>query len=146
MSNKLFLIAFSLLLSLAQTSCNSDDDNGNEDGNARCEGTICTAIFIRINVSLTDQDQNPVALDSFTVTNLQNGEDMTVSLTPSELAEAQETGLYPLTEDGSFGLNEEREVQFKGFINDQEVLSSDYIVSTDCCHVGLDSGDLELTL
>ncbi|MEM7380220.1 MAG: hypothetical protein AAF361_03365 [Bacteroidota bacterium] len=146
MSNKLFLLAISLIVSMAQTSCNSDDDANGDDPNAECGETICTAIFIRINVSLTDQDQNPVALDSFTVTNLQNGEDMTVTLTPEELVGAKETGLYPLTQDGSIGLNQEREIQFKGFINNQEVISSDYSVSTDCCHIGLDSGELELTL
>ena len=71
---------------------------------------------------------------------------MTITLTPEELAEAQETGLYPLTQDGILDLNEERRVQFRGFVNDQEVIRSDYTVSTDCCHVGLDAGDLELSL
>ena len=143
-NNKLFL-ALSLFLSLVSTSCNTDD-NSNNDENAQCEGTICTAIFIRINVSITDQSQNPVALDSFTVTDLASGNNMTITLSATELAEAQETGLYPLTQDGILDLNEERRVQFKGFVNDQEVISSDYTVSTDCCHVGLDAGDLQLTL
>ncbi|PRX54189.1 hypothetical protein [Flagellimonas meridianipacifica] len=143
-SNKLFLATLSLVLSLWQTSCNSDDD-ANDDTNAQCEETICTLVFIRINVSVTDQDENPVALDSFTVTNLANGNDMTISLSESERIAARETGLYPLTQDGILDLNEERQIQFKGFINDEEVVSSDYTVSTDCCHVGLDSGDLQLT-
>ena len=144
-NNKLFLVAISLFLSLVSTSCNTDDDTNNDE-NAQCEGAICTAIFIRINVSVTDQDQNPVSLDSFTVTDLANGNNMTITLTPEELAEAQETGLYPLTQDGILDLNEERRVQFRGFVNDQEVIRSDYTVSTDCCHVGLDAGDLELSL
>ena len=144
-NNKLFLAILSLFLSLGQTSCNNDDDT-NDDVNAQCEGTICTAIFIRINVSVSDMNQNPVALDSFTVTDLANGNDITVTLSAQELTEAQETGLYPLTQDGVLDLNEARQIQFRGFINDQEVVSSDYTVSTDCCHVGLDSGDLELTL
>ncbi|WP_435622917.1 hypothetical protein [Flagellimonas sp.] len=126
------------------TSCNNDDDT-NDDMNAQCEGTVCTAIFIRINVSVTDMNQNPVALDSFTVTDLGSGNDMTIALSAQELAEAQQTGLYPLTQDGVLDLNEARRIQFRGFVNDEEVVSGDYTVSTDCCHVGLDSGDLELS-
>nr|WP_299346710.1 hypothetical protein [Allomuricauda sp.] len=144
-NNKLFLIAISLLLSLWQTSCNADDD-ANDEINAQCAETICTAIFIRINVSVTDQNQNPVALDSFTVTDLDSGDDMTIRLSDSEFTNAQETGLYPLTQDGILDLNQVRQIQFKGFINNQEVVSGDYTVSTDCCHVDLDSGDLELNL
>ncbi|MEM8763647.1 MAG: hypothetical protein AAGD88_07540 [Bacteroidota bacterium] len=145
-SNKLFLATLSLFVSLWQTSCSSDDDSVNEDINAQCEGTICTAIFVRINVTVTDQNQNPVALDSFSVTNLDNGEDMTITLSDSERNGARETGLYPLTEDGILALNEARRIEFSGFINNQEVVSGEYTVSTDCCHVGLDAGDLELTL
>ncbi len=143
-SNKLFLATLCLLFSLWQSSCNSDDNNN--DANAQCEDTFCTEIFIRINVSVTDQDQNPVALDTFTVTNLANGNDMTVELSDLELANAQETGLYPLTQDGVLDINQVRQLQFKGFISDQEVVSGDYTVSTDCCHVGLDAGDLDLSL
>ena len=142
-SNKLFLVALSLFLTLGQSSCNSDDNDGT---NAQCEDTFCTDIFIRIIVSVTDQNQNPVALDSFTVTNLANGNDMTVPLSDSELLNAQLTGLYPLTQDGILEINQERQIQFKGFINGQEVVSGDYTVSTDCCHVGLDAGDLDLIL
>ncbi|MEM6892428.1 MAG: hypothetical protein AAF554_01980 [Bacteroidota bacterium] len=145
-SNKLFLATLTLFVSLWQTSCNSDDEGTNDDRNAQCEGTICTAIFVRINVTVTDQNQNPVALDSFSVTNLDNGEDMTITLSDSERNRARETGLYPLTEDGILDLNEARRIEFSGFINNQEVVSGEYTVSTDCCHVGLDAGDLELTL
>ncbi|MEM9076877.1 MAG: hypothetical protein AAGC43_07550 [Bacteroidota bacterium] len=144
-SNKLFLSICTLMVSFLQISCSSDDD-ADGDTNAQCNGAICTAIFIQINVSVVDQDQNPVALDTFTVTNLANGEDMTISLSDAEMANARETGRYPLTQDGVLDLNEARRIQFRGFINNEEVVSSDYTVSTDCCHVGLDSGNLELSL
>ena len=143
--NKLTLHVLVILLSFFQTSCNTDDDVP-DDSNAVCEGAICTAIFVRIIVSVMDGNQNPVALDSFTVTNLANGSDMTIALSPEELEGARETGLYPLTEDGVLDVNEEREIQFRGFINNQEVLSNKYTVSTDCCHVGLDAGVQEIVL
>ncbi|MEM6542945.1 MAG: hypothetical protein AAF634_17445 [Bacteroidota bacterium] len=143
--NKFLPLALSIFFAFAPTSCNTDDD-ANDDVNAQCEGSICTAIFVQINVTVTDQEQNPVALDTFTVTNLANGNDMTITLTASELANARETGRYPLTQDGILDLNEMRQIQFKGFINGQEVVSGNYTVSTDCCHVALDAGDVELSL
>ncbi|MEM9000262.1 MAG: hypothetical protein AAGB24_08355 [Bacteroidota bacterium] len=129
------------LLTIAPISCNSDDDS-----NSDCQDAICTTVLVRIMVSITDQNQDPVALDSFKVVNRENGNDMTIALTPSELAAAQQFGQYPLIEDGSLGVNQERQIQFQGFVNNQEVISSDYTVGTDCCHVGLVDGNLQLTL
>ena len=135
------MMAMCLFLIIGQTSCDSDDD-----ANLQCQDTVCTAIFIRISVSVTDQNQNPVALDTFEVVNLENGTDMTISLSAPEFEGAQEFGQYPLVQDGALGLNETRRLQFRGFIDGQEVLRSDYTVGTDCCHVGVNSGDLELSL
>lgn len=138
-------IVLAALLMIPLSSCNSNDDS-DLDSNSDCEGAICTTILVRVMVSITDQNQNPVALDSFKVINLENGKDITVSLTSSELEGLQEFGQYPLIEDGILGFNQEQNIQFKGFINNQEVVSSDYTVGTDCCHVGLVSGDIALTL
>ncbi|WP_027392178.1 hypothetical protein [Aquimarina latercula] len=132
---KLIVILISLLFTSAQISC---DDTNN------CEDAICTLVLIRISVSITDQDQKPVILDSYEVINLENGENITVSLSPAE--QELQLGQYLLIEDDVLGVNQEQQIQFRGFINDQQVISSDYTVSTDCCHVSLVSGDLELTL
>ncbi|MEM9142043.1 MAG: hypothetical protein AAGA86_03585 [Bacteroidota bacterium] len=142
-SCKPVFLALGLLLALGPIACNSDD---NDDTDAACADTLCTAIFIRILVSVKDQDQDPVILDAFEVINVANGADMTIALSASELEGAKEFGQYPLVQDGTLALNETRHIQFKGFINGAEVITSTYTVSTDCCHVGLDSGDLELTL
>ncbi|WP_162819925.1 hypothetical protein [Kordia sp. SMS9] len=71
---------------------------------------------------------------------------MTILLSASGFEIAQQLGQYPLLDDGSLEANQERQVQFKGFINNQEVISSTYTVSTDCCHINLVSGTVELTL
>ncbi|MFC5046159.1 hypothetical protein ACFSTE_04675 [Aquimarina hainanensis] len=139
---KLFIVVLCSLSILSQFSCNNDDD----DANTNCENIVCTAIFIRINVSITDEHQNPVALDSFKVINRIDGTDMTLSLSPSELSAAKELGQYPLVEDGVLGVHQQRHLQFKGFINNQEVIYSNYTVGMDCCHVSLVSGSLQLTL
>ncbi len=141
---KSFLVVLLLLLAFSQTSCMNDDDD--TPVNSECEKAVCTLVLITIEVSITDQDQKPVALDSFIVINKDNGDDMTLTLSPSALNEAKELGRYPLIQDGVLDINQKRNLQFKGYIDNQEVVTSDYTVSTDCCHVGLDTGNLELTL
>ncbi len=116
------------------------------DDTDNCEDAICTLVLIRISVSITDQDQNPIALDSYEVINLENGENITVSLPPAEQEQELQRGQYLLIEDDVLGVNQVQQIQFRGFINNQEVISSDYTVSTDCCHVNLVSGNLELTI
>ncbi|MBQ4821504.1 hypothetical protein [Aquimarina sp. MMG016] len=139
-SRKLFIVVLSILFTLIQISCNDDDSNSD------CENAICTLVLIRFSVSITDQNQNPVALDSFEVIDTENGNDLTIILTPDQLLNAQQSGKYPLIQDGTLGVNQERQIQFNGFLNNQEVISSNYTVSTDCCHVNVDSGNLEITL
>ena len=130
-----------LLIATTIVSCKNDDRPETE-----CEDAVCTLVFVMINVTITDQNQDPVALDSFQVVDLENGNDMTISLSASELEQARQTGTYPLITDGVLDVNQERQLQFRGFQNMQQVISSDYTVATDCCHVGLVSGDLQLTL
>ena len=136
-----FLIIVSLFIVTIPISCNNDDDS-----NSDCENMVCTFEFRTIVISIKDQNQNAVALDSFKVINIENNDDMTILLSASGFEMAQQFGQYPLLDDGSLEVNQELEVQFKGFINNQEVISSNYTVSTDCCHINLVSGTLELTL
>ncbi|WP_046746166.1 hypothetical protein [Kordia zhangzhouensis] len=140
-SLRLFLIITSLFIITIPISCNNDDDS-----NSDCGNVVCTLEFRTIVISIKDQNQNPVALDSFEVINIENNDDMTILLSTSEFEMAQQFGQYPLLNDTSLEVNQEREIQFKGFINNQEVISSIYTVSTDCCHISLVSGTLELTL
>jgi hypothetical protein len=128
-------------MAIIQISCNSDDDN-----NSDCENVACTYQFVTIVVSLKDQNENPVALDSFEVINVENENDITISLSSSDFELAQQLGQYPLVNDVSININQERQIQFKGFINDQEVISSSYTVGKDCCHIDVVSGNLQLTL
>lgn len=133
---KLIAIALSLLLATSQMSCDEDV----------CDDVACTLVLIQLSVTVTDENQDPVELDSFEVINLDTNENITVSLLPEELEEWLRQGRYPLVEDGSIGINLEQEIQFRGFIDTQEVIRSNYIVSSDCCHISLVSGDVDLTL
>jgi len=146
MKNSLTLFAqiiistFTILL----MSCNSDENN--DILNSDCSNETCTELFLTIIISIEDQNQNPVALDSFEVLNLDNGSEITIPLSPSGLVLAQELGKYPLVADGGIKINQEVQLQFKGFINNQEVINGNYTASADCCHVILISGELQLIL
>ena len=124
-------------------SCNSDDD-ANEM--AECEEVFCTLELVTIVVSIQDINQNPVALDSYEVINLATGESLPTAFTDGDFETAQQTGIYPIAGDGSFAQNQEAELQLRGFINDEQVITSDYVVATDCCHISLVSGNVELIL
>ena len=87
-----------------------------------------------------------MALDSFEVVNLEDNSNITIALGASEFEGLQEFGQYPLIEDGVFEKNQVEQIQFKGFVDGQEVVSNDYEVSTDCCHIDLVLGSLRLTL
>ena len=138
---KLVLQATSLFLLMFQISCNSGDDS-----NSDCNGVACTNELVTITVFIEDQDQNPVALDSFEVINIEDESEITIVLDASRFELARQLGAYPLVADGGIEMNQEVRLQFKGFINDQEVVNSNYTVADDCCHVGLVSGDLQLVL
>ncbi len=134
------LVVF-ILATIILISCNNNDDS-----KVDCNDIACTEVFVTLIVSIKDENKNPIALDAFEVINTENGNNITVSLSASELEMAQQSGEYPLVNDASLGINQKEKIQFKGFINNQEVISSNYTVSTDCCHINLVSGTLELSL
>ncbi|QMU66491.1 MAG: hypothetical protein GKR88_20835 [Flavobacteriaceae bacterium] len=58
----LFVVTLSLLLTITQIACNS---NKEDDPNLKCKNVICTEEIRVFIVSIKDQNQNPVILDSF---------------------------------------------------------------------------------
>jgi hypothetical protein len=140
-STKILNVMLLPFLLFAQISCNNDNDS-----NSPCEDVFCTLDFRTIIVIVKDQNENPVALDSFQVIDLENGNDITILLSPSNFITAQQTGKYPLVNDGSIDENQEKQVQFIGFIENQEVVRNNYVVNKDCCHINLTSGNNELSL
>ena len=140
---KIFIPSLLLLLAscIILTSCLGDDDNQSE-----CQAVACTEDFITISVIIKDENDNPVALDAFEVIVIENSQDITISSSEFSFENAQQLGIYPLVNDSSLDVNQVREIQFKGFIDNQEVIQSTYTVETDCCHIGLNIGNIELFL
>ncbi len=137
----LSLIALLLLLG----SCNDDD----KDEVASCdETTICTLEFRSITVQLRDTSSNPIALDSFRVVIKSSDEDITIETTVDQMNGFREVGLYPIFDD-SFRTryqNKEETIVLKGIIDNQEVISREFVVGADCCHVSLVEGETTIIL
>jgi hypothetical protein len=130
-----------LLLLLFFAGCENNDPND-------CTNQACTMEFRTITVTIKNSENDPVALDSFKVTNLENGDDLTRDHNNAEFDSMRENGVYPLFGDEyarDFS-NQEVEINFKGYIDDQEIISSDYKVGADCCHIILISGDPEISI
>lgn len=121
-------------------ACYQDSDDKRECGSA------CSLDFISVNVLISDDEGNPVALDRFEVIKVATGEEITIMPGSQELELMRENGSYPIINDNYLGPREEFEVNFKGFIGDEVVADENYIVGKDCCHVYYASGDLELVI
>ncbi|MFO7720604.1 MAG: hypothetical protein R6W85_09225 [Gillisia sp.] len=128
------------LILLLQSCIKGDDVN-------ECSG-ICTEEFRAIAITIKDSEGNPVGLDSFRVINTANGNELNFRINDSEFQYLREIGTYPIFTDLFSGEFRQREItiNFKGFIDEAEVVSSNYEVGADCCHVYYIRGELELQI
>ena len=116
-----------VLLLLFFTGCENNDAPD-------CANKACTEVFKTIMVTIKDSENNPVVLDSFKVTNLENGNDLTRELNNTEFETMGEIGVYPLFGDEyarDFS-NKEVDINFKGYSDNLEIINSDYKVGADC--------------
>lgn len=132
------LIGLTLFVSTSFYSCQSNSED--------CTEIACTLDFRVSNITIKDQNQIPVALDSYQVINLGTNEDITLELSPEEFQFAQQKGIYPLVDDLSVERRESIEIQFRGFINSVEVVTENFTAASDCCHVGMSEGNQEVTI
>jgi len=100
-----------------------------------CTDQACTEEFRTITVTIKDSENNPVVLDSFKVTNLENGDDLTRELNNFEFEAMRKKGVYPLFGD-----------EYTRDFDNREIINSDYKVGADCCHVILISGNPEISI
>lgn len=130
-----------IILFLFFAGCEINDPND-------CTNQACTMDFRTITVTIKDFENNPVALDSFKVTNLENGNDLTREVNSAEFEAMRETGVYPLFGDeyAQDFRNKEVEINFKGYVDNLEIINSDFKVGADCCHVLLISGEPEVSI
>ena len=133
---RLTLIILSTIFLL---SCN-DSESGCEDILA---DVICTEQFVSLRVTVKDKNGIPITLDRFEVINMENNVDIALHYNTGSIY-IPRCGQYPLASDGDVAYNENLHLIFKGYLDDQTVVEINYIVSADCCHIFLVSGNLEI--
>lgn len=138
---KVFLISLVCLLTVNCTNHNDDEADSID-----CSLTACTEIFISINVTVKDASSVAVALDRFEVIDKDTQEDITIELSAEEFQLVQQSGNYPLYNDLFVAQNQNRTrtLLFKGFANNIQIATGEFVVSTDCCHVSLKSDKAEI--
>lgn len=101
---------------------------------------MCTKIYKTVSVQLKDAKGAAIRLDSFRVTILPEGKDITRPYEQHQLDSYRDYGSYPVVSDSDdfrFQRFTPTRVLFEGFIADKKVVSTEYIIQFDCCHVEL---------
>lgn len=135
----IYKVSFLILLLFTSFGCQSNKDEG-------CRNSICTAIFVMINVTIEDENGDPVVLDDFEIINLENNSAIDLNMSQFEIDQNAANGIYTIMTDLAMDQNEVLNLQFIGFLNSQEVLRRDYVIEKDCCHIQLVSGNTEVIL
>lgn len=109
---------------------------------------MCTMDFRTLQLSIRDSVGRPVMLDKYRTLKLYNNEeiDMQSGLTLWEDSSYKANGEYPILNDGHTNKTDRcgKEFRFLGYRQNQLVVESQYKISHDCCHIRLDSGEINL--
>ncbi|WP_405411899.1 hypothetical protein [Maribacter sp. Asnod1-A12] len=127
-------------------TCSDKADPGPEP--VDCSTVICTLNFVTITVSIKDLSGEAVVLNNYEVIDNETGENLAADFNDVEYENFKEQGFYPIFNDANRSQyqNSTATLTFKGTIDNEEVITEDYIVGADCCHVSLISGNTEIIL
>lgn len=130
---KKFSILLFSILTLAISSCIKTDE---------CKDVVCTEVFKSITIKIIDSQNLPVLLDSYKTIKDSNNETFTIADSFSG------DGIYTIIDDshkhktatsGSTFI-------FEGTKNNVVVVSEEFVITKDCCHISLKSGKTEISL
>jgi hypothetical protein len=122
-----------IILSASLLDCDSDVKSD-------CGLTLCTMEYRMIMVSVKrSSDNSPVVLSDFKVFRVSDNKDITK--TDNNLTD--NLGFYPLVNDSDTDWlrNKNVEIEFQGYLNNSLQITRRFIVTADCCHVSLVSGE-----
>src|SRR5690606_39108553 len=128
-------------------SCSKIEKPGTDDPS--CELVACTEIFMHITVKVTDLSKRPVALDRIKVIRIPDEKDITHVYDSHAWMMAVQSGSYTLANDMDsryLPRHKHTKLRFFGYIGNQEVVKEDYVVTFDCCHISLVSGEQEIVI
>ena len=132
-------IIFLLTIIISIACSESKMDNNKSD----CDliDIVCTEEFRTITLEIVDIHNTPVILDNFKITREDTGEEI-------ELNKNSFQNFYPIINDSYQNeiAHKEMNLNFTGYINNTEVVSTVYVVSADCCHIYLVSGETKIIL
>ena len=123
--------------------------NDKNDG-LNCDGDqICSTEFRYITVALKySSDSSNVALSEYKVIRVSDSTDITHYEKIYYGDSNFNAGLYLITSDTFQDMyrGKDVEVEFQGFIDGTCVVKSRYVITADCCHISLVSGETEIYL
>jgi len=141
-------IALLYTLLIAVTLSCSKRELGSEEVQD-CSTVYCTYDLRWITVKLTDQSGKPVALDRMKVTRVADGKELTRTYDSSQWEAFRKLGSYPVSGDldaDEIPRFKHTKLRFQGYIGNRQVIKADYVVTFDCCHISLVSGERELVV
>jgi hypothetical protein len=99
---------------------------------------LCTMIYVTIGISVKDTLNNPVVLEKYEVKVVNTNQLLPVHSDSASMAQ----GLYTLLTDSEISSISEHgtTLRFTGYKDSQIIVTGDYIVNQDGCHVNLISG------
>lgn len=107
---------------------------------------LCTTEYKTITVRVINDKSEPKVLDKFIVIDTENGEDVTIPNEVYPLEIAKRDGKYPISSDGRLIFNQVKNLEFRGYINNELIIQEQYLVKEDCCGIDLISGKTTVTI
>ncbi len=110
------------------------------DNKANCALTLCTLEFKYIIIQIKQStDSSAVQLTGYKVLRVSDNKDITIN----DNILNDNLGYYPLVNDNERAMlrNINVEIEFQGYIQDTLIIKKHFVVTADCCHVSLVSGE-----
>ncbi len=105
-----------------------------------CTNVACTQEFRIITILIKHiPDSSAFILSTYKVLRVTDNKD----ITHSNNSIFENLGYYPLVDDTDRDMlrNSDVEIEFQGYVGDTLVIKKRFVVTADCCHVSLVSGD-----
>ncbi len=105
-----------------------------------CANVACTQEFRSITILIKHiSDSSAFILTTYKVLRVSDNKD----ITHSNIGIFENLGYYPLVDDTDRDMlrDSDVEIEFQGYVGDTLVIKKRFVVTADCCHVSLVSGE-----
>lgn len=107
----------------------------------------CTEEYKAISIQVQDQQGSPVELDKLTILNQTDSHNIEINQAEWYTGMTQDRGRYVILTDASQKILENRRVTVivTGTKEGQQILSQNFVLGADCCHIQHYEGELLIT-